>query len=48
MQGQYQSMHIKYIWSILDQVRPMFSHLEVSLPDKTSTANNIDKDLKGP
>ena len=44
----YEKTYIKYIWSIFDQVRPVFSHLEVSLPGKTIAAKNIDKDLKGP
>ena len=34
--------------SIFDQVRPVLSHLEVCLPEKPITSNNIGESLKGP
>ena len=33
----YQRTDTEYIWLIFDQVRPVFSNIEVSLTDKTLT-----------
>ena len=43
----YQRTDLEGIQSIFDQVRPVVSHLEVSLPNKPPTPNNIDEGLKG-
>ena len=43
-----QRTDIEEIRSIFDQVRPVFSHLEVCLPEKPLTPKNIVEDLKGP
>ena len=44
----YQSTGLEEISSIFDQVRPVVSHLEVSLPKKPPTPNNIGETLGGP
>ena len=33
---------------MFDKVRPVVSHLEVCLPEKSLTSNNTGEDLKGP
>ena len=44
----YYRTDIEDIWSIFYQVRPVVSHLEVSLLAKTFTPNNIGEAIKGP
>ena len=44
----YQTSYIEYIRSKFDQVIPVVSHIEVSLPEKTITPNNIGEAIKGP
>ena len=44
----YQKTDPEEIRSRFDQVRPVFSHLEFSLPKKPPTPNNIGEDLKVP
>ena len=44
----YQITDLEYICSIFDQVRPVVSHLDVSLPKKPPTPKNIDEGLKVP
>ena len=44
----YQRTYSEYISYRFDQVRPVVSHIEVSLPYKPPTPNNIDEGLKGP
>ena len=44
----YQSTDLEYIHSILYQVIPVVSHLEVHLPEKPLTPNNIGEALKCP
>ena len=44
----YQRTYIEEICSRFDQVRPMVSHLKVSLPKIPPTPNNIGDDLGGP
>ena len=39
---------IEYIRSRFDQVRPVISHLDFSLPKKPPTPKNIGEGLKGP
>ena len=43
---RYQRIYIEDICSIFDQVRPVTSHLEVSLPKTPPTPNNIGEGLK--
>ena len=43
----YQRKYNEYIRSRFDQVRPVVSHLEVRLPKKPPTPNNIGEGLKG-
>ena len=42
----YQRTYIEEIFSIFDQVIPVVLHLEVHLPYKPPTPNNIDEGLK--
>ena len=44
----YQRTYLEYIWSRFYQVRPLVSHLEVHLPEKSLTPKNIGEDQKGP
>ena len=44
----YQRTDLEEIPSRFDQVRPVVSHLEVSLPKKPPTPKNIGDDLGGP
>ena len=44
----YPRIDLEDICSIFDQVRPVVSYLEVSLPKKPSTPKSIDEGLKGP
>ena len=44
----YQRTDLEDIRSIFDQVRPVFSHLEVHLPNKPPTPDNIGDALGGP
>ena len=39
---------LEYIWSKFDQVIPMVSHIEVSLPEKNIDPNKIGEAIKGP
>ena len=39
---------IEDIHYIFDQLRPVVSHIEVSLPEKLLTPKSIGEDLKGP
>ena len=43
----YQRTYIENICSIFDQARPVVSHLEVRLPKKLPTPDNIGEGLKG-
>ena len=43
----YQRTDLEEIRSIFDQVRPVVSHLEVRLPKKPPTTNNIGDALEG-
>ena len=44
----YQRTYLEEIRSIFDQVRPVVSHIEVRLPKKPPTPNNIGDALGGP
>ena len=44
----YQRIDLENIFSIFDQARPVVSHLEVRLPKKLPTPDNIGEGLKGP
>ena len=44
---RYQRTYLEDIIPIFDQVRPVVSHLEVNLPEKPLTPNNIGEFLKG-
>ena len=44
----YQRINLEDICSRFDQVRPVISHLEVCLPKKSPTPNNIGEGLSGP
>ena len=43
----YQITYLEGIHSIFDQVRPVVSHLQFSIPNKPATTNNIGEVLKG-
>ena len=43
----YQRTYIEYIWYKFDQVIPVVSHIEVSLPEKPITPNKIGEAIKG-
>ena len=44
----YQMTDIEEVRSRFDQVRPVVSHIEVLIPEKTITPKNIGEALKGP
>ena len=44
----HQITDIEDIRSIFDQFRPVVSHIEVCLPNKPTTPNNIGEGLNGP
>ena len=44
----YQSTYLEEIRSRFDEVRPVVSHLEIRLPKKHPTPNNIGEALGGP
>ena len=44
----YQRTYIENIRSRFDKVRPVISHIELSVPEKPLTPNNIDENLKIP
>ena len=44
----YQRTDHEEIFSIFDQVRPVVSHIEVTLPEEPPTLNNLVEGLKGP
>ena len=46
--NRYQRTYLEDICSRFDQVIPVVSHLEVHLPKKPPTPNNISEGLKGP
>ena len=39
--------YLEYIWYKFDQVIPVVSHIEVSLPEKPITPNKIGEAIKG-
>ena len=41
----YKRTYIEYIRLIFDQVRPLFSNIEVSLTEQTLTPRTIDEDI---
>ena len=45
--NSYQRIDLEYIQSIFDKVRPVVSHFEVHLLEKTLTPNDIGEALKG-
>ena len=40
--------YLEQIWSKFDQVIPVVSYIEVSLPEKPITPNNIGEAIQGP
>ena len=45
---RYHMTHLERIWTIFDQIRPVVSHIEVSIPEKPLTPNNIGEAIKFP
>ena len=45
--NSYQIIDIEEIGSIFNQVRPLVSHLEVCIPEKSLTPKNIGEGLEG-
>ena len=45
---RYLRTYLEYIWSKFAQVIPVVSHIDVSLPEKPTTPNNIGEAIKCP